>query len=85
MVLAITTTEETVRCHTKIIADEKKKLVDTAHGQVPLPKPLVELMNTIAARQSNILQRHELILKQKLSVVDDAPMSVNVAGVVGAM
>ncbi|CAF1333579.1 unnamed protein product [Rotaria sordida] len=76
MVLAITTAEETVRCHTKIIVDEKKKLVDTAHGQVSLPKPLVELMNTVAARQSNILQRHELILKQKLSVFDDAPIHI---------
>ncbi|CAF4123568.1 unnamed protein product, partial [Rotaria sordida] len=41
MVLAITTTEETVRCHASIIADEKKKLIDTTGGQVPIPKSLV--------------------------------------------
>ncbi|CAF1391421.1 unnamed protein product [Rotaria sp. Silwood1] len=52
MILTISTAEETVRSHANIIANEKKKLIDTAGGQVPLPKPLVQLMNTIAARQS---------------------------------
>ncbi len=86
MVLAITTAVETVRSHTNIIADEKKKLIDTTtHGQVPMPKSLVQLMNAIAARQSNMVQRSQLILKQKLSVFDDAPMAINVAGAIGAI
>ena len=85
MVLAITTAEETVRCHTSIIADEKKKMIDMVNGQVPIPKSLVQLMHAITARQTNMIQRSQLILKQKLSVFDDAPMAVNMAGAVGAM
>ncbi len=85
MVLAITTVEETVRSYTSIIANEKKKLIDTAGGQVPIPKSLVQLMNAITARQTNMVQRSQLILKQKLSVFDDAPMAINMAGAVGAM
>jgi hypothetical protein len=87
MVLAITTAEETVRSHTKIIVNEKKKLIDTTNGgQVPpLPKSLVQLMNTIAERQTNMIQRNELILKQKLSFFVNAPTTENMAGVVGAI
>lgn len=81
IVLTINTAEETIRSHTNLIANEKKKLIDiTAHGQVPLPKSLVQLMNAIAARQNNMIQRSQLILKQKLSVFDDAPMVINMAG-----
>lgn len=86
MVLAITTAEETIRCHTNIIVEEKKKLIDSTNEHVPpIPKSLVQIMNTIAARQTNLTQRHQLILRQKLSVFDDAPMVTNVAGTVGAM
>jgi hypothetical protein len=85
MVLSITTVEETIRSHTSIIADEKKKLIDTAGGQVPIPKSLVQLMNAITARQTNMIQRSQLILRQKLSVFGVAPMAVNMAGAVGAM
>ncbi|CAF3472854.1 unnamed protein product, partial [Rotaria sp. Silwood2] len=84
MILTISTAEETVRSHANIIANEKKKLIDTAGGQVPLPKPLVQLMNTIAARQSNMVQRSQHIIKQKLSVFDDAPVAINMAGPTGA-
>jgi hypothetical protein len=85
ILLSITIVEETIRSHTSIIADEKKKLIDTAGGQVPIPKPLIQLMTAITARQTNMIQRSQLILKQKLSVFDDAPMAVNMAGAVGAM
>ena len=85
MVLTITTAEETVRSHTSIIADEKKKLIDTADGQVPIPKSLVQIMSAITARQTNMVQRSQVILKQKLSVFDDAPMAINMAVAVGAM
>ena len=85
MVLAITTAEETVRSHVNVIANEKKNLFDTAHGQIHIPRLLVQLMNAIAARQTNMIQRNQIILKQKLSVFDDAPMAVNVAGADGAM
>jgi hypothetical protein len=87
MVLAITTAQETVRSHTKIITEEKQKLIDTVHGQTPLPKSLVQLMNIIASRQTNMVQRSQIILKHKLSFFDDAPTTAkNVAGVVvGAM
>ena len=88
MVLAITTAEETIRSHTKIIANEKKKLIDTSNEQkqVPLPQSLVQLSSTIAQRQTNMIQRNELILKQKLSFFVDAPTTEeNMAGVVGAI
>ena len=86
MVLAITAAEETVRSHTKIINEEKQKLIDTAHGQTPLPKSLVQLMNIITARQTNMVQRSQIILKHKLSFFDDAPTTEkNMAGVVGAI
>ena len=86
ILLTITTAEETVRSHTSIIANEKKILIDTsANGQVPIPKSLVQVMNAITARQTNMIQRSSLILKHKLSVFDDAPMAINVAGAVGAM
>ncbi|CAF1483985.1 unnamed protein product [Rotaria sordida] len=86
MVLTIATAEETVRSHISIIANEKKKLIDnTSGGQVPLPKPLIQLMNAITARQTNMVQRSQHILQQKLSVFDDAPVTENMAGATGAM
>lgn len=77
--------EETKRGYTNLIADEKKKLIDTAQGQVPIPKALVQIMHAIATRQSNLVQRAQHILKQKLSVFDNAPVAIDVAGVVGAL
>ncbi|CAF5006920.1 unnamed protein product, partial [Rotaria socialis] len=84
MTLEMTTVEEIIRSHVNIIADEKRKLIDSAGGQVPIPKSLVQIMNAIAARQSNMVQRSQCILKKKLSVFDDAPMTINMAGAVGA-
>ncbi|CAF4202114.1 unnamed protein product [Rotaria sordida] len=86
MVLTIATAEETVRSHISIIANEKKKLIDnTSGGQVPLPKPLIQLMNAITARQTNMVQRSQHIIQQKLSIFDDAPVAENMAGATGAM
>ncbi|CAF1565624.1 unnamed protein product, partial [Rotaria sordida] len=86
MVLTIATAEETVRSHISIIANEKKKLIDnTSGGQVPLPKPLIQLMNAITARQTNMIQRSQHILQQKLSVFDNAPVAENMAGATGAV
>ncbi|CAF1366556.1 unnamed protein product, partial [Rotaria sordida] len=86
MVLTIATAEETVRSHISIIANEKKKLIDnTSGGQVPLPKPLIQLMNAITARQTNMVQRSQYILQQKLSVFDNAPVAENMAGATGAI
>ena len=76
MILAINTMEETIRSHTNIIAEQKKKLTDAVGGQGPIPKSLVQILNAISARQSNMVQRYQLILQQKLSVFDDAPMAV---------
>ncbi|CAF1301890.1 unnamed protein product, partial [Rotaria sordida] len=85
MVLTIATAEETVRTHLSIIANEKKKLIDTSGGQVPLPKPLIQLMNAITARQTNMVQRSQHIIQQKLSVFDDAPVAENIAGATEAI
>ena len=84
MTLEMTTFEEIIRSHANIIVDEKKKLIDSAGGQVPIPKSLVQIMNAIATRQSNMVQRSQCILKKNLSVFDDAPMTLNMAGVIGA-
>ena len=84
LVINITTAEELLRTHTNVIVNEKKKLVDTATGQVPLPKPLVTILNAITARQSNITKRAQLITQQKISFFDDAPMVMEEAGTIGA-
>lgn len=84
MTLEMTTVEEIIRSHANIIADEKNKLVSSAGGQVPIPKSLVQIMTAITTRQSNMIQRSQCILKKKLSVFDDAPMTINMAGVIGA-
>ena len=73
MVLTIRAAEETVRGYASIIASEKQKLIDSICEQTPLPKTLIQLMNIIAARQTNMLKRSQVILKHKLSFFDDAP------------
>ena len=82
MSIQIATAEELVRSHTAVIANEKSTL---AGGQVPLPKPLVAVLNAIAARQRNIIQRAQSMTKHKLSFFDDAPTAVDEAGTVGAI
>ena len=81
MSIQIATAEELVRSHAAVIANEKNTL---AGGQVPLPKPLVAMLNAIAARQRNIIQRAQSMTKHKLSFFDDAPTVVDEAGTVGA-
>ena len=80
--LDITTAEEILRSHSNVIANEKKKLIDSVQGQVPLPKSLVSILDAIAARQSNIIKRAQMMTKHKLSFFDDAPvvMENEVAG-----
>jgi hypothetical protein len=73
MAIKINTAEEMIRSHVNIIVNEKTKLTDTARGQAPLPKLLVNILNSIAARQSNISKRGQLITKYKLSFFDHAP------------
>jgi hypothetical protein len=87
MQLEITTTEELIRSHTNIISNEKKKLTNSAATeQVPLPKSLVTVLNAIAARQSNIIKRSQLLIKQKISFFDDAAMVVREeTGTIGAI
>ena len=81
MSIQIATAEELVRSHATVIVNEKNTL---AGGQVPLPKSLVTILNAIAARQRNIIERAQSMTKHKLSFFDDAPTGVNEAGTVGA-
>jgi hypothetical protein len=68
MAIKINTAEEMIRSHVNIIVNEKKKLTGTARGaQAPLPKLLMNILNSIGARQSNISKRGQLIAKHKLS------------------
>ena len=67
MAINISTLEETIRSYVKVIADEKKKLIDSAHGQVPLPRLLVNTLNAIATRQSNIVKRTQTITKHRVT------------------
>lgn len=69
----LSTIEEIIRTHSLVITKEKKKLTEAAHGQLPLPKSLVDILQAIAARQSNIIKRAQLIIKQKVSFFDHAP------------
>lgn len=74
MQLTIRTAEEIIRSHANIIANEKKKIIDTtAHGKVPLPKALVSVLNAIAARQSNITKRAQIVAQHQMSFFDHAP------------
>ena len=68
LILAITTAQEVTRNH--------RSIVTGGNGQVALAKTLIELNNTITAHQTNFVQRNELILQQKLSVFDGAPMVI---------
>ena len=86
MTLTIRTAEELIRSHTNIIVNEKKKLTNTANGQIPLPKSIVNILNAIAARQSNIINRGQIVTKQKISFFDDAPTVMEEeTGTVGAI
>ena len=55
LTIEISTIEKLIRSRGNVIAHEKKKLTDAANGKVPLPKMLVDILNAIAARQSNII------------------------------
>ena len=86
MKLTITTAEEIVRSHTKIVLDEKKKLSDSSdHGQELLSKSSIQQINIIEARRKNMLIRSQNIIKRKTSFFDDAPTTMDKAAVVGAM
>ena len=85
MTLTIRTAEEIVRHQVEIITNEKKKLTGITNQQGPLPKSLVTILNAIAARQSNIIKRAQIVTKQKISFFDDAPTVMEEARTVGAM
>ena len=56
LTIEISTIEKLIRSRGNVIAHEKKKLTDAANGgKVRLPKMLVDILNAIAARQSNII------------------------------
>ncbi len=71
MSLTIHTTKEIVSRHAEIITNAKKKLIDTTRQKRPLTKSLVTILNDIAAHQSNIIKRAQLITKQKVSFFED--------------
>lgn len=86
MKLTITTAEEIVRSHTKIVLDEQKKLSDSSgNDQNPLSRSSMQQMNIIEARRNNMLIRSQHIIKKKMSFFDDAPTTTDKAGVAGAM
>lgn len=88
MAIQITTVEEILRSHLNIIAEEKNKLVASAHGQMPLPEHLVAILHAIAQRQKQIVARLDFANKKTLSCFDDAPMAIDedvVARTIGAM
>ena len=86
MTIQISTAEELVRSHLNLIAQEKKRLVDSIQRQVPLPKSLVNILTAISTRQNHIVRRVQLLGKRKLSFFDDAPMAMDeVAETIGAM
>ena len=85
LTIEISTIEKLIRSHGNAIADEKKKLTDAANGgKVRLPKMLVDILNAITARQSNIIKRTQLITKHKLSFFECAPAIMDEEEIVGA-
>lgn len=84
LTIEISTIEKLIRSHGNLIADEKKKLTDAANGKVRLPKMLVDILNAITARQSNIIKRTQLITKHKLSFFECAPAVMDEEEIVGA-
>jgi hypothetical protein len=57
LVLAIAVPEEIVQSHAKVVADGKKKLINTVYEQVPVLRSLIQLMNAIVVCQTNMVQR----------------------------
>ena len=76
LTIEISTIEKLIRSRGNVIAHEKKKLTDAANGKVRLPKMLVDILNAITARQSNIIKRTQLVTKHKLSFFECAPAMV---------
>ena len=85
MIVHITTAEEIVRSHTRIIANAKQNLITASGRQTPLPKSLVTILNAIAARQSNIINRAQSINKQQISFFGHAPAVIEEAATVGVI
>ena len=85
MTLTIRTGEEIVRRHIEIITNEKKQWTVITGQQGPLPKSLVTILSAIAARQSHIIKRAQIVTKQKISFFDDAPTVMEEARTVGVM
>ena len=83
ILLEISTNEQIARNHTNIIACEKKKIIESAGVQVPLPKSLVALLNAISSRQSNITKRAEFITNHKVSFFEEAPVVIEEKQVAG--
>ena len=78
MVLSIVTAEAIARSHGDIIADEKKKLLDTGCAST-----IIEITES---RRNNMIKRSHCIMKRKMSFFDDAPTSTGRAGaIVGAV
>ena len=84
LTIEISTIEKLIRSRGNVIAHEKKKLTDAANGKVRLPKMLVNILNAITARQSNIIKRTQLIIKHKLSFFECAPAVMDEEEIVGA-
>lgn len=73
MELALRTTEAIIRRHEQIIVSEKGKFRETIAGEIHISKSAVCLLNAIAARQSNLIKRAQVVTKHKLSFFDHAP------------
>ena len=73
MELTLRTTEAIIRRHEQIIVTQKEKFRETTAGEIHISKSSVCLLNAIAARQSNMIKRAQLVTKHKLSFFDHAP------------
>lgn len=73
MELTLRIIETIIRRHEQIIVTEKEKFRDITSGETHISKSSVCLLNAIAARQSNMIKRAQVVTKHKLSFFDLAP------------
>ena len=67
----MSTTEATIRSHTRIVREEKDKLLSTNDTNID------NIVNAIQARQTNIIQRAQYVQQCRMSFFDETPTLIN--------
>jgi hypothetical protein len=73
MAIYISTAEATARGHAKIAKEEKEKLMSSKHAHNMDEAIINNVLNTICARQENIIKRAQYVTSCKVSFFDETP------------